>query len=163
MSALPPEPPAVDIAFDCLPLRSVARLDVPLDASDALKQRAARIQSAFDAYGPDRTYFLYHARCIYRFANSEVEGVCRFEFEGVVRTDAGDRKCEETSLDVHLVSETCGGIPPQAAAWLAQRVQHAVAVEFDRFIAAGTLDVVATSESELRHLGDLAGPGGMGV
>jgi hypothetical protein len=163
MNSLAADLPLVDIAFECLPLRSVARLDVPLDASDALRLRAAHIKSAFDAYGPDRTYFLYNARCVYRFANSEVEGVCRFEFEGVVRTDEGDRKCEETSLDVRLVSETCGGVPPQAGAWLAQRVQEAVAIEFDRFIAAGALAAGAARSGDLQHLGELAGPGGMGV
>src|SRR5690606_24090780 len=104
MSTVPSEPIAVDIAFECLPLRTVARLDVPLDASETLQRRGARIKAAFEAYGPERTYYLYNARCIYRFANSEVEGMCRFEFEGVVRTDAGDRKCEETSLEVRLVS-----------------------------------------------------------
>lgn len=163
MSTVPSEPAAVDIAFDCLPLRTVARLDVPLDASESLQRRAVSIKAAFEAYGPERTYFLYNARCIYRFANSEVEGICRFEFEGVVRTDAGDRKCEETSLEVRLVSETCGGIPPAASAWLAQQVERAVAIEFDRFIAAGQLTDRSASDSALRDLGDLAGPGGMGV
>lgn len=155
--------PAVDIAFDCLPLRSVARLDVPLDASEAVKQRGARIKAAYEAYGPERTYFLYNARCVYRFANSEVEGVCRFAFEGIIRTDAGDRKCEHASLDVCLVSETCGGVPAAVAAWLAQRVQHAVAIEFDRFMAAGSLSGGDAKAGQLRDLGDLAGPGGMGV
>ncbi len=94
------------------------------------------MKAAITAWGPDRSYFLYNARCIFRFANSEVEGICRFEFEGAVRTDAGDRKCEETMLDVRLVSETCGGIPHEMEAWLADRVRQAVVIEYDRFIAA---------------------------
>jgi hypothetical protein len=135
----PPLEPTVDIAFDCLPLRSVSRLDVPLDASEALQRRAERMKSAINELGTERTYFLYNARCVLRFANSEVDGACRFEFEGAVKTDAGDRKCELTRLDVRLVSETCGGVPPAVEAWLADRVREAVAVEFDRFIAAGQL------------------------
>jgi hypothetical protein len=131
--------PAVQIAFDCLPLRSIARLDVPLDASDALRRRAERMKAAMAAFGLQRSYFLYNAHCTFRFANSEVEGACRFEFEGAVQTDAGDRKCERTLLDVHLTSETCGGVPTDVQAWLAERVRRAVAIEFDRFVAAGQL------------------------
>jgi hypothetical protein len=138
VSALPES--AVDIAFDCLPLRLVARLDVPLDASDALRRRAERIKAAIESYGAERTYFLYNARCVFRFANSEVDGVCRFEFEGAVLTDAGDRKCEQAMLDVRLVSETCGGVPAEVEMWLSERVRRAVAIEFDRFIAAGQLE-----------------------
>jgi hypothetical protein len=128
--------PHLDIAFDCLPLRTVSRLDVPLDASDAFRRRAEKMKAAIVAWGADRSYFLYNAHCIFRFAHSEVDGVCRFAFEGAVRTDAGDRKCEQTMLDVNLVSETCDGVPPVVEAWLAERVRQAVAIEFDRFIAA---------------------------
>jgi hypothetical protein len=129
----------VDISFECLPLRSVGRLDVPLDASDVLRRRLERIASALEAFGAERTYFLYKARCVYRFANSDVDGICRFEFEGIVRTDAGDRLCEQTMLDVTLVSDTCGGVPADVELWLADRVRQAVAIEFDRFVAAGRL------------------------
>src|SRR5690242_11533674 len=109
---------SVQIEFDCLPLRSIARLDVPLDASDELRERAERLKAAIAALGAERSYFLYNAHCVFRFANSEVEGLCRFAFEGAVQTDAGDRKCERSLLDVRLVSETCGGIPDEVRAWL---------------------------------------------
>jgi hypothetical protein len=161
MSASPE--PAVDIAFDCLPLRSIARLDVPLDASDALRRRSERIKAAIEAFGAERSYFLYNARCVFRFANSEVDGVCRFEFEGAVRTDAGDRKCEQTMLDVRLVSETCGGLPPVVETWLADRVRQAVAIEFDRFIAAGQLSPHGDDAGAMAHLGGLSGLEGMDV
>lgn len=131
--------PQIDIAFDCLPLRTVGRLDIPLDASEAFRRRAEHIKAALDAHGAERTYFLYNAHCIFRFANSEIDGACRFEFEGVVRTDAGDRKCQEALVDAWLASETCGGVPPAVAQWLAERVRAAVGIEFDRFIAAGQL------------------------
>src|SRR5687767_6897559 len=99
---LPSPDPHVAIVFDCLPLRTLSRLDVPLDASESFRRRAEKMKAAINAWGPDRTYFLYNAHCIFRFANSEVEGLCRFEFEGAVRTDAGDRKCDQTMLDVRL-------------------------------------------------------------
>jgi hypothetical protein len=160
MDALPEL--VVDIAFDCLPLRSVARLDVPLDASDRLRRRGERIKAAIEAFGAERSYFLYNARCVFRFANSEVDGICRFEFDGAVRTDAGDRKCEETMLEVRLVSETCGGLPADVEAWLGERVRRAVAIEFDRFIAAGQL-APRDDHSRLSHLGELTGLEGMDV
>jgi hypothetical protein len=136
--------PAVQIAFDCLPLRSIARLDVPIDASDALRRRVERMKAAMAAFGLPRSDFLYNAHCTFRFANSEVEGSCRFEFEGAVQTDAGDRKCERALLDVHLTSETCGGLPADVQAWLVERVHRAVVIEFDRFIAAGQPAAPAT-------------------
>ncbi|MCC6494552.1 MAG: hypothetical protein IT424_16195 [Pirellulales bacterium] len=163
MSTASADQSLVDIAFDCLPLRSLARLDVPLDASEALRERAARLQAAYEAYGAERTYYLYNARCVYHFANSEVEGSCRFEFEGVVCTDAGDRKCIETHVDVRLVSETCGGTPAAVAEWLMHQVQRAVAIEFDRFIAAGQLAASAAAGDAITAADALAGPGGMGV
>ena len=159
MAPLPPTPsePTVDIAFDCLPMRSISRLDIPLDASDGLRRRAERMKSALNELGAERTYYLYNARCVFRFANSEVAGVCRFEFEGAVHTDAGDRVCESTHLEVRLLSETCGGVPSEVEAWLADRVRQAVAVEFDRFIAAGQLAQQAAGPGILDDLGGLSG------
>jgi hypothetical protein len=153
----------VDIAFDCLPLRSVGRLDVPLDASDAFRRRVERIKAAMEEFGAERTYFLYNARCIFRFANSEIEGVCRFEFEGVVRTDAGDRKCQQTLLDVRLASETCGGVPQLVETWLADRVRQSAGIEFDRFIAAGQLAEGGEPFESLAHLAGLGGFSGLDV
>ena len=152
----------VDVEFESIPLRSVGRLDVPLDASDAQRRRAEHMQLAIKAYGQERTYFLQDARCVFRFANSDVQGICRFEFDGVVRTDAGDRKCEEADLQVTLVSETCGGVPEPVETWLAERVRQAVMVEFDRFIAAGQHG----ASGEPAHAApttDLDGVGGMDV
>jgi hypothetical protein len=153
-----PLPSVVDVEFECVPLRTIGRLDIPLDASDAQRRRASHMQSAINAYGVERTYFLQNARCVFRFANSDVVGVCRFEFEGVVRTDAGDRKCEDAILDVALVSETCGGVPAQVEAWLIDRVRQAVMIEFDRFIAAGQHHAGSPAPT-----GDLAGLSGLDV
>jgi hypothetical protein len=155
-----PFEPHIEIAFDCLPLRSLGRVDAPLDASDAYRRRVERIKAALAEFGAERTYFLYNAHCVFRFANSEIDGACRFEFEGVVRTDAGDRQCRETHLDVRLTSDTCGGVPGPAEAWLADRVRQAVRVEFDRFIAAGQLERAnQLATANLASLGDVSGMG----
>jgi hypothetical protein len=153
--------PRVEIEFDCLPLRTVGRLDVPLDASDDFRRRAARIKAALGEFGAERSYLLYNAHCVFRFANSEFAGMCRLEFEGVVRTDAGDRQCHETHLEVRLVSDTCGGVPAAIEAWLADRVRQAAAVEFDRFISAGQLERAHAQGAEM--LANLGGGAGMGV
>ena len=129
----------VDIAFDCVPLRSLGRLNAPLEGREAAQRQVARAKAALARFGAERTYLLENARCVFHFANSEVEGACRFEFDGAVHTDAGDRKCDETMLEVRLVSDTCGGVPAAVEGWLAERVRQAVAIEFDRFIAAGQL------------------------
>lgn len=160
---LEPFEPHIEIAFDCLPLRSVVRLDVPLDASDALRRRVERVKAAIQDFGAERTYFLYNAHCVFRFANSEIEGACRFEFEGTVRTDAGDRKCQETDLDVWLASHTCGEIPVHVEVWLSDRVRQAACIEFDRFISAGHLAARAEQLIAGATLADLGGPAGLGV
>jgi len=145
----------VDIAFECLPLRLVSRLDVPLDASPTYRTRYEKLQAALDSHGPERTYFLYNARCIFRFANSEIEGMARFKFEGLVRTDASDSLTELVELEVQLANETCDGIPAEVASWLAQRVSKSVAIEFDRFISAGQLASRADELGKVEKLSDL--------
>ncbi|WP_428308368.1 hypothetical protein [Lacipirellula sp.] len=155
-----PQSSVVDVEFECIPLRTIGRTDIPMDASPAQRRRAEHMQSAINSYGVERTYFLQNARCVFRFANSDVEGSCRFEFEGVARTDAGDRKCDEVTLETTLVSETCGGVPPAVQAWLVERVHRAVLVEFDRFIAAGQL---AARAAEADAPTKLDGVGGMDV
>jgi hypothetical protein len=43
--------PAVAITFDCTPLRSVPRLDIPLDASPVYRARLERMQQAVGRHG----------------------------------------------------------------------------------------------------------------
>lgn len=127
----------VDIAFDCFPLGTVGQLRPPLDASPEYRQRCERIAEAIARYGPRRTYWLENAHCTFRLANSEVVGMVRFEFTGVARTDPSDVRSEKLELAVHLAAETCGGVPDDVRTWLVQQVERAVAMEFDRFLAAG--------------------------
>jgi hypothetical protein len=130
-------PDYVDIAFDCVPLRTVAQLRPPLDASPEVRQRCERIAAAIAQFGISRTYWIENAHCTFRLANSEVSGMVRFEVSGLIRTDPSDAKTEHLELDVKLAGETCGGVPDAARSWLTTQVERAIAVEFDRFLAAG--------------------------
>lgn len=153
----------VEIVFECLPLGMITRLDIPLDASDAYRARCERIKAAIVSHGAKHTYYLYGGHCLFRFANSEVDGSCRFDFDGVVRTDTGDRKTEACELTCSLTSETCGGVPSEVSAWLQERVRQAVAIEFDRFIAAGHIAQRRHEMGEGASLADLAVFAGMDV
>ena len=72
----------VEISFDCLPLRSVGRLDIPLDASPKYRERCLRVKAALEKHGSHNTYFLYNAQCIYRLTNRDDVGMIQFTFEG---------------------------------------------------------------------------------
>jgi hypothetical protein len=155
--------PAVDIAFDCLPLRSVGRVDIPLDASPAFRARLEHLKRAIDTHGSENAYFLYNSRCIYRLANSDIEGMLRFSFAGTVLTDRSDAKADRADLDIDLVSETCGGLPAVVVDWFCGAVERAVLVEFDRFIAAGHLAKRVDELERLTQLANLADFAGMNL
>ena len=155
--------PYVDIAFDCLPLRSVGRVDVPLDASPAFRARCERLQKAIDTHGTDNAYFLYNTRCVYRLANSDIEGMLRFSFDGTVLTDRSDCKADRADLAITLTGETCGSMTPDVLAWFRRVIQRAVLIEFDHFIAAGQLAERVTQLGQLDSIGDVADFAGMNV
>jgi hypothetical protein len=155
--------PHVDIAFDCLPLRAVGRVDVPLDASPAYRARCERLKYAIETHGVENAYFLYNARCVYRLANSDVDGMLRFTFEGTVLTDRSDVKAERADLAVELAGETCGGVPAEVVAWFRTAVERAVVVEFDRFIAAGRLAERVGQLGQVDQLSDVADFAGMNL
>jgi hypothetical protein len=129
----------VEIEFDCLPLRSVGRLDIPLDASPKYRQRCERIKSALERHGSHNTYYLYNAGCTFHLTNRENFGTLEFRFEGTAITDAADMRARHADLDVELVRETCDWLTAPVVEWFRQAVQHAVCVEFDRYIEAGDL------------------------
>jgi hypothetical protein len=145
--------PNVDIAFDCLPLRSVGRVDVPLDASPAFRARCEELQRAIDAHGVENAYYLYNTHCVYRLANSDFENMLRFSFDGTVLTDRSDCKAVRADLAVELTAETCGTVPQDVLAWFQGIVRRAVLIEFDRFIAAGSL---AERVGQLGQIGSIA-------
>ena len=90
----------VDITFDCLPLRSVGRLDIPLDASPQYRALCERIKQAIEKHGSYNSYYLYNARCTYHLLNHAERGLLEFKFEGVVLTDAEDMKTEQAPSDM---------------------------------------------------------------
>ena len=129
----------VDVSFDCLPLRSVGRLDIPLDASPKFQARCERIKTAIEKHGAHNTYYLYNAECSWRLTNRADLGLIQFRFEGVALTDPEDRVCQGCDLKVELARETCPWLTEPVVDWFASSVQHAVVAEFDRFIEAGDL------------------------
>ena len=155
--------PVVDIAFDCLPLRSIARVDIPLDASPAFRARSERLQQAVSAHAGENAYFLYNTRCTYRLANSDIEGMLRFSFDGTLVTDRSDCKADRANLNVVLIAETCGGVSPAALDWLRGVIKRAVLVEFDRFIADGQLAERIKQLGSVDSITDVAGFAGMNV
>jgi hypothetical protein len=130
----------VDVSFDCLPLRMVGRLDVPLDASPRYRARCERIRQALEKHGAFNTYYLYNAECTFFLTNDEATGSLQFSFDGIVLTDSTDQRTERCDLDVQLVRETCDWLTEPIVEWFRGTVTHAVRVEFDRYIAAGDRD-----------------------
>ena len=147
----------VDVTFDCLPLRSVGRLDIPIDASPKFRARCERIKSAIENHGSHNSFYLHNARCIFHLTNDDEVGTLEFRFEGTVLTDAEDKVCDRCDLQVDLVCETCDWLTEPAVQWFADTVQHAVAVEFNRFIDAGDLDQAKQRVEQIQTASDEAG------
>ena len=151
----------VDITFDCLPLRSIGRLDIPIDASPKYRQRCERILKAIETHGSFNTYFLYNARCVFRLTNSDAVGLLEFAFEGTALTDPTDQKTLRSVLEVELVQETCDWLTEPIVAWFTESVPRAVTVEFDRYIAAGdlqqTIERVQRLQAEEEQRGGFVG------
>lgn len=147
----------VEITFDCLPLRSVGRLDIPLDASPKFRAQCERIKAAIDRHGSFNTYYLYHAHCRFHLTNHDEFGMIEFQFEGTVFTDAQDTKTERCDLRVELVRETCDWLREPIVAWFAETVERAVSWEFDRYIAAGDLEKARLRLEQMRQQADQQG------
>jgi hypothetical protein len=155
--------PVVDIAFDCLPLRSIARVDIPLDASPAFRARSERLQQSINRYAGENAYFLYNTRCTFRLANSDIDNMLRLSFDGTLLTDRSDCKADRADLNVVLTAETCNGVPPAALEWLRGIVTRAVLIDFDRFIDAGKLAERVKQLGSVDSITDVAGFAGMNV
>ena len=147
----------VEISFDCLPLRSVSRLDVPLDASPKYRAFCERIKRAMEKHGSHNTYYLYNARCTYHLLNCEDQGMVDFSFEGVALTDAEDCHTESCDLQVELVRETCEWLTEPVVEWFRETVGKSVAVEFDRYIEAGDLAKAKERIEQIQAASDDAG------
>jgi hypothetical protein len=130
----------VEIEFDCLPLRSVTRLDVPVDASPVYEQFVLRVKEAMSKHGSHNTYYLHRGTCVYHLTNDPAHGKVEFSFEGTVMTDEGDRSTRAVDIHVKLHGETCSWLSEPIVGFLAESVQHAIVTEFNRYIDAGDLE-----------------------
>lgn len=127
----------VDVQFDCLPLRSVTRLDPPLDASPGLVAKWSRIKQAIDTHGTHNAYYLHNAFCRFYVTNNPSAGMIAFRFEGVLFTDATDTRAVNIKLNVTLDQENVSWLEQHVVKWFAETVSQAVIEEFNRFISHG--------------------------
>lgn len=130
---------SANITFECLPLRSIGRIDIPLDASPEFHARCERIKHAIGEHGQHNSFYLSGGVCEFRLTNHETVGLLRFKFEGTVLTDPTDTSTRQVDLTLLLAAETCDWLTRPAVTWFEETVRRAVAYEFDRYIAAGDL------------------------
>ncbi|MBN8624498.1 MAG: hypothetical protein J0M17_03315 [Planctomycetes bacterium] len=153
----------VDVSFDCLPLRSISRMDIPLDASPKFRAKCERIKEALERHGSLNTYYLHNARCVFHVTNDPELGMLEFEFEGVVTTDDADERTRSADLQVQLVRETCDWLTEPIVAWFTDTVKQAVSADFNLYIAAGDLartkERIAKMEAEMESRGGFLGMG----
>ena len=147
----------VEITFDCLPLRSVVRLDVPLDASPKFQAFCDRVKAAIDKHGKFNSFYLYNGRCTYHLTNRDDRGMIQFRFEGTVLTDEEDLHTVRCDLDVSLLRETCSWLSKPIVEWLQETVLHSVGAEFDRYIEAGDLEQTRRRIEQLQAAADQTG------
>ena len=162
MSNLPaqssqPGPRWVEVVFDCLPLRTVPRTDVPIDASPKLAAKMLRIKAAIEKHGTLNSYYLHNASCTFHFTNDPLDGMVQFTFEGVVMTDTSDLEARSADLKVELARETCSWINQTIVDWLNATVPRAVRVEFNRYIGAGDLSQAIKRMEKIQQASDAAG------
>jgi hypothetical protein len=149
--------PAVAITFDCTPLRSVTRLDIPLDASPVYRARLERMQQAVARHGLRNTYYLMNGACTFSFTNDPATGWVRYAFQGTLITDDADLRTIGSDLTIALDKETCDWLTQPVVDWLANSVRRAVEIEFNRFIAAGDLSRALERLAREQAASDAAG------
>lgn len=147
----------VEISFDCLPLRTVGRLDIPIDASPKFRRRCERIKHAIERHGTHNSYYLHNARCTFHVTNHPEMGMLQFRFEGTLLTDSDDCKSKTCDLQVALLRETCDWLTEPVVQWFNETVPHAVLAEFDRYIAAGDLEQAKQRIEKIRAASDESG------
>lgn len=147
----------VEVEFDCMPLRTVTRVDVPLDASPNLAARILRVRQALEKHGALNSYYLHNASCTYHLTNDPQLGMMEFAFEGVVLTDEQDLQARSCDLQVTLTRETCSWLNQAVVDWLAETVQRNVLIEFNRYIAQGDLSKTLERIERTQQASDDAG------
>ncbi len=147
----------VEVEFDCLPLRSVTRVDVPIDASPKLADKMLRLKAALETHGTLGSYFLHNATCRFHLTNDPMNGMLQYSFEGVILTDENDMNPRCCDLQVELVKETCSWLNQSIVDRLSETVQRTVMVEFERYIAAGDLNATIERLEKLQRESDETG------
>ncbi len=147
----------VEVDFDCMPLRSVARVDVPIDASPKLAEKILRVKAALGKHGALNSYYLHNAKCVYHLTNDPTQGMMEYEFEGVVLTDEQDLHARSCDLIISLKRETCSWLTQSIVQWLSETVQRNVLIEFDRYISAGDLTKTIERLEQTQKASDEAG------
>ena len=147
----------VNIAFDCLPLRTVACFSPPVDAAHSEQALYRKLREAAGKHGVHNAYYLHAGRCVFHLTNDEQVGMLDFRFEGVVLTDEADMSTRECALTVELAGDTCDWLVASVVDWFAESVERAVKVEFARFIAAGDLEKTVKRLERLQAESDAAG------
>ena len=147
----------VEIEFDCLPLRSLSRVDIPVDASPVYEQFLLRVKAAIEKHGFHNTHYLYRGRCRFHLTNDPARGQLTFGFEGAVLTDDRDHNTRGLDLQIELVGETCGWLNERIVEFFVASVRQAVAVEFDRYIRAGDPDKSQCQLEELERTIEASG------
>ncbi|MDG2384308.1 MAG: hypothetical protein P8N76_21745 [Pirellulaceae bacterium] len=147
----------VEISFDCLPLRTISRFDVPMDASPKYRAFCDRIKAAIEQHGSHNSYYLHNARCVYHLLNDDQRGAIEFQFEGTVLTDRDDCHSRNCDLQVELLGETCDWLTESVVRWFCDTVSRSVAVEFDRYIKAGDLQLAKERIDRIQQESDDAG------
>jgi hypothetical protein len=132
--------PPVTITFDCIPLRSVGRFDVPPDATEQQRTFYERLRQAAVKHGLHNTFYLCNAVCKFHLTTHPEIGLLQFRFEGTLLTDLEDRKTVACDLQVELEKEDCDWLTASVVQWFEETVREAVKIEFDRYIEAGDLE-----------------------
>ena len=140
----------VEITFDCLPLRSVTRLDAPIDASPKFQAFCEQVKRAVETHGTHNTYFLHAATCTYHLLNHTDLGRLEFSFTGTALTDETDLICRTCDLEVTLIRETCDWLTQPDVKWFTESVARSWAVEFDRCFQAGDLQRAKSSIKQIQ-------------
>jgi hypothetical protein len=147
----------VEVAFDCVPLRTLGQICIPEDASPKLAEKLARMQRSLEIHGKLNSYYLHNAKCVFHFTNDPQVGMCQFDWEGVVLTDSNDMHARSCDLRIQLTRETCSWLHQAIVDWLMESVQRAVMVEFDRYIQAGDLSRTIQRMEELQRATEESG------
>ena len=91
---------------------------------------------------------------MFLLTNDPDVGMLEFRFDGTVLTDTEDQRTIGVDLKIVLGRETCSWLTQPVVKWFTETVEHAVRVEFDRYIAAGDLDRTIKRLEELQAQSD---------